>query len=405
VAAAAVNGDLNQGGQVPRATERVISAVGFQDEALAAAEVEEERSGTEAVEADACAVGGYSAFLGAIVATDLDGVEPADVLNEIRVVAGFPDEVVIAGAHKHVIVPGSAVVGLRATAPQQRVIASPAVDRGRLRVREGAVLLIDPDRVVATARVDHDAGELTAVEAEVDGAVVLDIDLQDRRPAGQQAERQHRTRGRADDVQAAVLEVRLVAGAVGAGGLIFTAEATLEGGGIRQVQVGVEVVIEFACLAGGAGREIRAGQTRRQVSEVSGVHVAVAVVVAGDDRRAAVGVDGRTGDRVRTEVHVVADAVTVGVADAGSQRGCARCQAGTYQANQPLVRFHASPLARADGCPVWRRRCCRWKCKVPVSAFLKNARQGLAALSPFGCPSALRRRAAALRGPGRQHPY
>ena len=71
---------------------------------------------------------------------------------------------------------------LAAGAAVQRVVAGAAVEGDRL-VGERAVALVDPDLVVAAARLHDDRGERRAVEREVDGAVVGHVDLQRAAPA------------------------------------------------------------------------------------------------------------------------------------------------------------------------------------------------------------------------------
>ena len=63
VARAAVDGDLDQRGEVAGGGERVVAAVGVEHEVLAGADVDGERRGVEAVEADARAVGGGGELL------------------------------------------------------------------------------------------------------------------------------------------------------------------------------------------------------------------------------------------------------------------------------------------------------------------------------------------------------
>ncbi len=142
-----------------------------------------------AEEAEAVAVGGEVEVLGACGAVEQERVRAALALDDVTAVAGIPDERVVAGAEDadvsagvpvHEIVPGSAEEHLGAGAAEQRVTAVLAVDRRRLRVGEDAVRVVDPDAVVAAARVDDDRVERGAVEAEVGRAVVADVDLQGR---------------------------------------------------------------------------------------------------------------------------------------------------------------------------------------------------------------------------------
>ena len=60
VARAAVDGDVDQGGEAVAGRERVVAAVGVDDQILGGADVEAEGGRADAVEADAGAVGGRS---------------------------------------------------------------------------------------------------------------------------------------------------------------------------------------------------------------------------------------------------------------------------------------------------------------------------------------------------------
>ena len=96
VAGAAVDRELDQRGQVAGRRERVVAAVGVEDEVLGGADVDRERRRVEAVEADAGAVGRGRELLGAVAAVDLDRVGAVAALVEVGVVAGVPDHAVVA---------------------------------------------------------------------------------------------------------------------------------------------------------------------------------------------------------------------------------------------------------------------------------------------------------------------
>ena len=74
VARTAVDGDLDQGGEVAGRGEAVVAAVGVEDQVLRGADVDRERRRVDAVEPDARAVGRGGELLGAVAAVDLDRV-------------------------------------------------------------------------------------------------------------------------------------------------------------------------------------------------------------------------------------------------------------------------------------------------------------------------------------------
>jgi hypothetical protein len=168
---------------------------------------------------------------------------------------------------------------LSPAAPDQRVIAAPAVDGGQLRVREDAVDLIDQDHVVAAACVDHDAIELAPVEAEVGHPVVPDIDLEDVRCSRPQTQGQRRVSGGSDDVQATVLNPCPMGRAVGAHRLVLSSEARLESGRISQVRIAVGVEIKDF-LARRARRDVGPELTENHLLKVAEIHVSVVVGIA-----------------------------------------------------------------------------------------------------------------------------
>ena len=126
------------------------------------------------------------------------GVEAAPALDDVGAVALVPDEGVVALVEKgrvgaliavDKVVAATADEDLRATSAGERVVAVPAVDPCRLGGREHAVGLVDPDGVGAIAGRDVDGLERAAVEREVGRAIVADVDLEEVRIAGAQAER------------------------------------------------------------------------------------------------------------------------------------------------------------------------------------------------------------------------
>ena len=104
VAGAAVDGDLDQRGQVPGGGEAVVAAVGVDDEVLGGADVDRERCRVEAVEPDTRAVGRGGELLGAAAAVDLDGVGAGAAFVEVGVVARVPDHPVVAALAEGLVV-------------------------------------------------------------------------------------------------------------------------------------------------------------------------------------------------------------------------------------------------------------------------------------------------------------
>ena len=176
-AVAAVDGDRDQPAQRPGARERVVLAVGVEDEVLDRRDVDAERPRVEAVEADPLAVGRGRELLGPVAAVDLGGVDIGTALVEIGVVAGVPDQTVVAGLAERSVV---------AVAADQRVVAGAAEHRVGTPVGDECVAagLADqrvdagaaPQRVVAGAA--EQAGPwqcaVRLVEAEGVGAVETD---------------------------------------------------------------------------------------------------------------------------------------------------------------------------------------------------------------------------------------
>ena len=104
VAGTAVDRDLDERGQVAGGAERVVAAVGVEDEVLGRAHVDGERGRVDAVEADPGAVGRRRELLGAVAADDLGGVDAGAALVEVGVVARVPDHPVVAGLAERLVV-------------------------------------------------------------------------------------------------------------------------------------------------------------------------------------------------------------------------------------------------------------------------------------------------------------
>ncbi len=288
-------------------------------ECLAGADVEEEGIGVDAVETDAEAIRGNRETLGPVVAIHADRVDALAALDEVGTVAGIPLKEVITASEVCGIISGPAGECLRTAAAQQRIVAIPAMDRRDLRVSKHAVYLIDPDQVVAARCVDRDAIELAAIKAEVNRPVVPDIDLKHRWCPCLKAQGQFGAQWCAEYPQAAVDDVRRVTRTFRAGRVVRAAETTLKGAEVHHVHVCIEISIEVPGQARSTRRHARPGLTRGHHGEVFEVHVAVAVVITGDHRGTAIRIDGSAGNRARAGVHVVADTVTVGIADASRQ--------------------------------------------------------------------------------------
>ena len=117
--------------------------------------------------------------------------------DRVAAVARIPDERVVARAHQREVIALVAVDHIVAAAAAEHldpgasgdvVVTAAAIDRGRDRVLEDAVRLVDAHDVVAAAGVDGELCDPAARDAEVGRAVVADVDLEDVGPAGLQAE-------------------------------------------------------------------------------------------------------------------------------------------------------------------------------------------------------------------------
>ena len=104
VACTAVDGDRDERGQVSGRGEAVVASVGVEDEVLRGADVDREGRRIDAVEAHPGPVGRGGEDLGAAAAVDLHGVGPAAAFVEVGVVAGVPDDRVVAGPTEGLIV-------------------------------------------------------------------------------------------------------------------------------------------------------------------------------------------------------------------------------------------------------------------------------------------------------------
>src|SRR6185312_917569 len=152
---------------------KVVAAIGVEDELLAGADIDRERRRVDAVEAHARAVGGDREHLGAVAAVDLDGINAGAAFEQVAVVAGIPDHEVVAALAEDLIVAVAARQGVVVGAAEQKVEAAAAEEHvvaglaeqhivaratGRrvvagateqVRGRQGPVRLVEPDVVVA----------------------------------------------------------------------------------------------------------------------------------------------------------------------------------------------------------------------------------------------------------------
>ncbi len=271
----AVHRDLNQGGQVPRACECIVAAVGIEDEVFGGADVEEERGGVDAVEPHPGAVGGHREVFVPVTPIDLDGIDAVAALHEVGSVAGIPVELVVARTHVRGIVAGAAVKRFRAAAADQGIIVRLAVQRRDLGVRKDAVPLVDPDHVVSAAGVHEDLIKQGAVEAEVGRAVIPEVDLQHRRHPRLQSQGDQVGRLRTLHDQRAVLDVcgvrRLKVPEIVQPLLV-----------VRQRDAAVAVIIR---LRHKRRMALACPERRQENVVVACVHVAIPVQVAGHDRQ------------------------------------------------------------------------------------------------------------------------
>ena len=93
-------------------------------------------------------------------------------------------------------------------------------------------------------------------------------------------------------------------------------------------------------------------------------HVAVAIHVAGDLHRAAVGGDGLAVDGVRASVAGIADAIAVGISLIPRWRSAGNCPRRWRSRRCPCPGRNRRS-GRRDRCPVRMRRCSRYCCSRP----------------------------------------
>ena len=129
VAGTAVDGDLDERGQVPGGGEAVVAAVGIEDQLLGGADVDCERRRVDAVEPDTRAVGRGGELLGAVAAVDLDRVGAGPAFVEVGVVAGIPDHPVVAALAEDLVVGIAAGEGVVVAAAEEEVEAATAEER------------------------------------------------------------------------------------------------------------------------------------------------------------------------------------------------------------------------------------------------------------------------------------
>ena len=199
VAGAAVDGELDEVGEAVTGGDDIVAAIGVDDEVFGGADVEEERSGADAVEAHARAVGRDREVLGAVAAVDLRRIGAVAALHEVVVIARVPDHAIVAGFAEHLVVAIAAVQHVVARAAEQQVVAAFAKEgvvarlaeqqiaaraagqrvvagaAEQLRGRQGAVGLVERDRVVAALAENLDqrgVGDGRGAPVDGDGAAV-----------------------------------------------------------------------------------------------------------------------------------------------------------------------------------------------------------------------------------------
>ena len=174
VACTAVDGDRDEGGQVPGGGEAVVAAVCVEDQVFGGTDVDCERRRVEAVEPDTRAVGRRGELLVAAAAVDLDRVGAGSAFVEVGVVAGIPDHPVVAALAEGLIVGvaagecvvlGTACEDVEAALAQEDVVAGLAKElvatgaagesvvvgaAEQVRPRQRAVDLVEAEGVVAT---------------------------------------------------------------------------------------------------------------------------------------------------------------------------------------------------------------------------------------------------------------
>ena len=124
VAGAAVEGERDEAGEAIARGDDVVAAIGVDHEILGGADIERERSGADAIEAHARAVGRDGELLGAVAAIDLGGVVAVAAFHQVGAVAGIPDHAVVAGFAEHLVVAGAAGERVVAGAAEQQIVAA-----------------------------------------------------------------------------------------------------------------------------------------------------------------------------------------------------------------------------------------------------------------------------------------
>src|SRR4029079_9978497 len=135
----------------------------------------------------------------------------------VAAVARIPHEGVVARAQlREVVAPVAVERVVSVTAAQllnpgaagEIVVSVSAVECRRDAVGEDAVGLVDAHAVITGAAVDDDARDEFAPDAEIGGAVVTGVDLEDVGSAGLQAKRNPVARARALEEQGSLIQFR-----------------------------------------------------------------------------------------------------------------------------------------------------------------------------------------------------
>ncbi len=150
----------------------VGAATSVDHEILGGADIEKERSGADAVEAHARAVGEDGELFGPVAAVDFGGVGAVPALHEVAVVARIPDHAVVAGLAEHLVVAGAAGKRIVAVAAEQLVVAALAQqDIVARSTQQLIVALASRDGVVAGAAIKGEADDSGRQGRRTDGVV------------------------------------------------------------------------------------------------------------------------------------------------------------------------------------------------------------------------------------------
>ena len=96
LAGAAIGRDLDQGGEVSVAVKLSLPPLALSDKVFAGTDVDGEGAGLR--RSSGCgSVGRDGEILSAVAAVDLDGVDTVAAFDKVGVVAGVPDQAVVAG--------------------------------------------------------------------------------------------------------------------------------------------------------------------------------------------------------------------------------------------------------------------------------------------------------------------